>query len=459
MTSSNSAGSGAGKQRTIRRPLAAAAGMLLLFSGLAASPALASHPEVSLPGSNFEIDTDANLRVDDPSPSIDWANVTETRQSDKPTGAQDDSFGNGTKEDTAVPTVVDGSIPPNKSDLLTFGVYLEKVGTDRFLHLFWHRVQEPTGTTNMDFEFNQSKILSANGVTPVRTAGDLLVQYDLSQGGVNPVLFVSRWVTSGAGSQCQASNSTPCWGTKADLTAAGDATGSINTSPIPAAESDGLTTGTISPRTFGEASLNFNALVGTNPCVGFGSAYLKSRSSDAFTAALKDFIAPKTINVNDCGALLITKTRKHAADGPGSHPQSGVTFTVRNSANTIVGSGVTDANGQFCVSNLPFGTYSATETVPTGYVADGLTTKTASVSVVSTCGDGNEAKLSFGNTPLSNITVSFTSQVNGGTAAQISCTGLAATPPDGTPNAFDDTSESFQNLVPGTYTCTVVIDP
>jgi hypothetical protein len=67
--------------------------------------------------------------------------------------------------------------------------------------------------------------------------------------------------------------------------------------------------------------------------------------------------------------------------------------------------------------------------------------------------------VAFGNTPLSTITVSFTSQVAGGTAAQISCTGLTATPPDGTPSAFDDTSESFQDLLPGTYTCTVVIDP
>jgi hypothetical protein len=29
----------------------------------------------SLPGSNFEIDTDANLKVDNPAPSIDWAGI------------------------------------------------------------------------------------------------------------------------------------------------------------------------------------------------------------------------------------------------------------------------------------------------------------------------------------------------------------------------------------------------
>jgi hypothetical protein len=76
-------------------------------------PAAASHPEVSLAGSNFEIDTDANRKVDDPAPSIDWAGVDEIRKADTPSGSTDESFGQGTKEDTAVPTVVDGSIPPN----------------------------------------------------------------------------------------------------------------------------------------------------------------------------------------------------------------------------------------------------------------------------------------------------------------------------------------------------------
>jgi hypothetical protein len=257
---------------------------------------LASHPEVSLTGANFEIDTDANLIVNDPAPSIDWANVDEVRQQDLPTGATDDSFGNGTKENTAVPSIVDGSIPPNKSDLLNFGVYLEENANGRFLNLFWHRVQEPNGTTNMDFEFNQSETISANGVTPVRTVGDVLIQYDLSQGGTNPQLFVSRWLASGV------------WGPRTNLTAAGDATGSINTSPILAANSDGL--GDVSPRTFGEAQIDFDALTGGGSgttCASFGSAYLKSRASDSFTAALKDFIAPTELDIDNCATVIIRK--------------------------------------------------------------------------------------------------------------------------------------------------------
>jgi hypothetical protein len=636
--------------------------------------ASASHPEVSLSGSDFEIDTDANLKVDDAAPSIDWAAVTESRKTDKPSGSGDDSFGQGTKEDTAVPTIVSGSIPPQKSDLLNFGVYLETnpVNGARFLNLFWHRVQEPNGTTNMDFEFNQSSTVSGNGVTPVRTAGDLLIQYDLSKGGTSPTLFVSRWVTSGSASQCEASNATPCWSTKQNLTQAGDAAGSINTSAIPAAESDGL--GSISPRTFGEAQLDFDALTGgSNRCVSFGSAYLKSRSSDSFTSEVKDFIAPEALNLNRCanviirkqtdpeedpnttsfgftksfptdpssdntftltddgvkdyggtvlpgtgytvdedviptgwdladidcnvaghpsvgvtptideaagtvtfdidansdvldctytnrargtiivkkvtddgngsfdftsntltpspftltttgpgdagadsrtfgdlvpgtydvaemvpanwnlvssscddgsnpdsiglspdetvtctfhdarerGAIRITKTRKHAADGPGNHPHQGVDFTVTGGSLPAGGTTVTtNADGQACVDGLVLssfagvGDYTVHEVTPAGY--HGEADKTVTVDNEATCAGnpyGGE-EVSFHNTPLTDLTVSVNSQVDGGTSSTVDCTNGG---PSGGP--ADDVTATKTDLEPGTYVCTVVIDP
>ena len=152
------------------------------------SKSKALHPEVSLTGSDFEIDTDANLKVDDAAPSIDWAGVSEDRQQDEPSGQNDDSFGQGSKEDTEVPAVVAGSIPPNKSDLTAFGVYLEDLGANRFLHVFFSRVQDPSGSTNMDFEFNRNSpgTQPEDPVTPERTAGDYLIQYDLEGGGTNP---------------------------------------------------------------------------------------------------------------------------------------------------------------------------------------------------------------------------------------------------------------------------------
>ena len=39
------------------------------------------------------------------------------------------------------------------------------------------------------------------------------------------------------------------------------------------------------------------------------------------------------------GAIVITKTRKHAADGPGDHPQANVTFKVYPNLNHVLQEG------------------------------------------------------------------------------------------------------------------------
>jgi Prealbumin-like fold domain len=631
----------------------------LVAVGLGTIPASASHPEASLPGSNFEIDVDANLKVDDSAPSIDWASVTETRRTDAATGTNDDSYSGGAKEDDACPGTTTGSIPNNKSDLLSFGAYVEpEVGGPGFLNLFWSRVNEPSGTTLMDFELNQSSTLCANGVNPVRTAGDLLIEYRIEQGGAVASIKVRTWSGS-------------AWGPAVDLTAAALAAGTINSSVIPVAESDGLATvNPISPRTFGEAQLDLDFVFDEGSCESFGSAFLKSRASDSFTSQLKDFIRPVPVNITNCGkvvihkqtdpdedpnttdfgytksfgtdpatantftlkddgtatfvnvlfgtgytvvedvipsgwdffsldcsasvgvtpsingetvtfdidnaadvlectytnrargaiivekitddgqgsfdftsntltpsaftltttaagdagkdsetfadlapgtydvaetvpagwtlvssscsdgsdpasigltggetvtctfhdarqsgAILIVKTRKHAEDGPGDHAHPGVTFTVTGGELPAAGvTAVTDESGEACVDGLVLsslaGAYTVTETVPAGYVADGETAKVVSVTTESTCGDDSEAVVSFRNTPLTNLSVSVDSQVDGGTHSSIVCEdadgeiGSAGTGFD-----TDDVSLGVDDLVPGTYTCVVVIDP
>lgn len=74
--------------------------------------------------------------------------------------------------------------------------------------------------------------------------------------------------------------------------------------PIPANETGGL--GALDPFTFGEAAISFDALFGPNACGQFGSAYLKSRSSDSFPAELKDFVAPEPVDIGNCPASLST---------------------------------------------------------------------------------------------------------------------------------------------------------
>lgn len=264
----------------------------------------------SPPGTPLEIDGDL---TDDATSGNDWASLPASVFSctsnprvgcdiDLPTGSSDNSFGQGSKEDIEAPTVVSGSIPNNKSDLLRFYVAKERFVTTDYLYLAWERVQEPTGTTNMDFEFNQSRQLSANGVTPVRTAGDILIKYDLERGGTVPTLGFHTWVTAAsAGGQtpaqaCEASNTFPCWGKVTPLTM--DVAGAINSVTV----LEPIAGGTLSPRTFGEASINLQASGIFTPgvCRVFGAAYLKSRSSDSFTSELKDFIAPIAVQLTNC---------------------------------------------------------------------------------------------------------------------------------------------------------------
>lgn len=309
-----------------RRTGVAIAGAIVLAAGLLSSTsASASHGLETLSGSNFEIDTDANLIRDDASPSIDWASITETRKQDTPSGRTDESFGQGTKEDTASPIVVNGSIPPNKSDLKYFGVYQEGSGSDGFLNLYWSRVQEPVGTTNMDFEFNHNQCTpgltpvdpdcSANGITPVRADGDLLITYDLAQGGTHAVISLRTW-----------SDSAGAWGA-ADALSGTTAAGSINTSPISVTNSDGL--GAHSARTFGEAQIALSAIFGSG-CESFGSAYLKSRASDSFSAALKDFVPPAAVNITNCVQTAITTAQSFV-------PNDSATVTAPAGKGDLVG--------------------------------------------------------------------------------------------------------------------------
>ena len=351
--------------RTPRFRLAAAVGVVAALAFAIA--ATASHPEASLPGSNFEIDTDANLKVDDPAPSIDWANVTETRATDKVNGTGDDSYAGGVKEDTACPGATTDSIPPNKSDLLSFHVYRE-AGTGTlpgYLNLAWSRVSEPSGTTLMDFEFNQSSTSCSSGPNKVRTAGDLLIEYAIDQGGSRADITARTWTGT-------------AWGPTSDLdvpsaTCGGNpcAAGTINSSPIPAAESDGLiASGSKQARTFGEAQIDLRLIFQANKCTSFGSAMLKSRSSDSFTSQLKDFVAPVGINLQNCGQVIIRKqtipdenpnttdfgyTKAFTTD-----PTSTNTFTLKDDGSKDFGKTVVFGSGYTVTENV----------IPTDYAFD-----------------------------------------------------------------------------------------
>jgi hypothetical protein len=546
---------------------------------LSVVPAYASHPEASLAGSNFEIDDNANLKLDDPAPSLDWGSLAhpsgpELRETDAPTGQNDDSYKGGVKEDTECPGEVTGSIPNNKSDLLTFHVYEEPgVGTHPgFLNLAWSRVSDPSGTTLMDFEFNQSTTPCSVGPNVVRTEGDLLIEYAIDQGGARADISGRFWTGTEWGDPIDLDDGEDCGGGPC-------AVGTINQSVISASDSDGL--GEKQARTFGEAQIDLRLIFDADSCTSFGSAMLKSRSSDAFTSQLKDFIEPVPIDLQNCGrviirkqtlpdedpntttfgytksfstdpttantftltddgvkdygatvlfgsgytvtedvipagwefvsldcsassastsylvsnatvtftidgdsdrldctytnreqvgAIEITKTRKHAAGGSGDQPHAGVGFTI--TGGDLPEGGVvrtTGNDGTACLDGLALASYTVTETVPAGYVSDD-DTKSVSVTAVSACGDGNEAEVSFDNTPLTDVSVTVDSQVDGGTASTIECwDGAISGDADYSANtgttigSNGDGTLEIEDLLPtdpaATITCVITVDP
>jgi hypothetical protein len=170
-------------------------------------------------------------------------------------------------------------------------------------------------------------------------------------------------------------------------------------------------------------------------------------------------------NVPQTGSLLIVKERKHAADGLGeTHPHAGVGFTVTGGnlgAGSLTGS--TDANGELCFDGLVIsslvGDYTVTETVPEGYVsADSA--QDVSVVVGPDCADEEDpVTVSFLNTPLTDVTVSVNSQVDGGTFSSVDCEPSDDDPDLPLTSGTGDGSVTLEDLVPGTYVCTVVIDP
>jgi hypothetical protein len=201
------------------------------------------------------------------------------------------------------------------------------------------------------------------------------------------------------------------------------------------------------PTGFAFESLNCTA-------TGTGTSATTSGKVASITMAGGGSVTCVYVNRQQLGAIKVTKTRKHAADGPGDHPHAGVDFTVDGVTKA------TDANGEACFDGLEFGDYTVHETVPPGY--NGEADKTVTVDNSASCSDTTYAgeTVSFHNTPLTDITTSVNSQVDGGTSSTIVCTDSDGnTVASGSTGANGDGSATAPDLEPGTYTCTVVVDP
>jgi hypothetical protein len=521
--------------------------------------------------------------------TTDWQNVAGRNTGiDLPSGTGDNSFGQGTKEDGADVSVVSGSIPPSKSDLTRFYEASEFANGKNFLYLGWERTNN-LGSANMDFEINQKTqpdLTTTGAKTLNRTAGDMLITFDFTNGGGQPTLALLRWLTAAAGntaSQCFSSNTLPCWGTRQTLNST-NSEGAVNNLDAVTDPFVSDVANNIPALRFGEAAINLTdaGVFPPGTCEAFGSAFLKSRSSASFPAEVKDFIAPVPVNISNCGnvtiikhtdprglnqvfsytsnltpnsnaggvactaggaagvaadgsfclndsagvdpspiapapntvteqlfagtytvtegadptgftfeslsctggttsisgrtvtinlapldvvtciyqnkaqgAILVTKTAKNHNSGDGlQHPLAGATFTVNGVSKQ------TDANGQACFDGLTVGTaYTVTETgAPSGYGID-TGSKSVTVTKAASCTSGTPDGVSFTDSPLTDISANATSELAGATNSTIVCKDASGNTVANSGANGDPANASATGLKPGTYTCTIVIDP
>src|SRR5437773_225676 len=180
-------------------------------------------------------------------------------------------------------------------------------------------------------------------------------------------------------------------------------------------------------------------------------------------------------NQQQLGAIKISKiSSKPAATAlSGAHFElctNNGPYTVANPcapAKTGSDDLVSGTDGSVCVDNLGFATYYVTEkAAPTGYSIDDATTHSVAVSHKAKCSDtsfGGES-LTFKDTPLTDLTITVTSEATGGTKSRITCVDSASADignsPQPSATTFGDPENVTANgLKPGTYTCTVIIDP
>lgn len=344
-----------------RRPRRA--GLVVIVAAAVFGVLFVASSGATLSPSTFE-GNDGNMVVDAPG-NTDWASLAGSpglrTLVDLPSGQNDNAFGQGTKEDDTIVTVVTGSIPPNKNDLTRAYVYEDQVGGSSFIDLAWERAAA-IGDAHIDFELNQNATPGFDGSTTGtvqlnRTPGDLLISYDFAGSGT-PTITVYTWDGT-------------AWSNPQNLSALGFAEAAVNTTDITDVLNDGAT---IAAGEFGEASINLSdALLAAgfnqDTCQSFGSIMVKARSSgESVDAELKDFIAPVPFHASNCASPSITTALSSSAANRGAtvHDSATLTGATGDAGGTVIYSVYADSN---CTSKVADG---GTVTVTNGVVPNSL---------------------------------------------------------------------------------------
>ena len=231
---------------------------------------------------------------------------------------------------------------------------------------------------------------------------------------------------------------------------------------------DGIYQGTLNDTLAQNAHISWGWNYATNPVTTdiVGSTDESLASSGYSTCAKLNSVAFPFATLN--GTKYKDVNHNGTFDAGTDLAGAGFTFQLKQGT-TVLQTTTSASDGTYSFSNVAPGTYTVHEVQETGWKqtepVDGsgnATDRTVTVSL----GDTSKTIGAFGNTPKSNISVSFTAQaVNPGTStastqATITCKDSATPTPNTVGGPQSGNSYSANNLLIGTYNCTVVItDP
>ena len=185
--------------------------------------------------------------------------------------------------------------------------------------------------------------------------------------------------------------------------------------------------------------------------------------SDGSDPGAIDLGPSETVTCTFTNTLLLGSIKVLKQSIKDDAPLAGATFSVSGPGgySATLTSG---ADGTDCVDGLLFGSYSVTETAaPNGYAIDNPDPVAVEVNENSECPAGAAGStLVFDDTPLTDITATADSQDDGpgGTLSDINCVDGNGAPVGNSPQGpAHDVAVGAEDLEPGTYTCTIVIDP
>ena len=285
---------------TIRFAVLAMVAGVLLWGAIHASSANAYY---STAVGSFEID--GNTPDSAPGEPVDWDDaasgvppITITPFTDPSAKQGDNGFTNGSKQEQPGGWTCGPASSPQKNDILSGKVGFRTISGKQFAYVNFTR-DGVDGTADLDYEFSQSTTPDTPGCPqlPQRTQGDILIAFDVSNGGATIQVRAFRW---------DGDNNIGMF-TELPIGSKGttfDGASNASTSGTKTHEGN-----------FGEAVLNLTDTIGNITCGEFNTVYMKSRSSTSITSALQDLTLPKTVNTGACPISNLAKAVRNVTKG------------------------------------------------------------------------------------------------------------------------------------------------